>query len=176
MGVEYFEFEALPGRRAFRCEKRQATITTDSCADLWRNAQDRACHERFLSCRGCQIGALHAGVAEATLSPLYASPTCARCHSGAMRLIRGHLCVSCANRQYEYRKGRNARGDVPVRHPTLHRAAVLYRSGGQVKRLARDDVADPIELVVAALRDEPRQVTFAMVPTRPRMAQAGLFA
>ena len=131
---------------------------------MWTEGNRKGCDYRFWLCRGCQIGAQHAGVGDATLSPLYATPICARCHRGATRLIGGHLCVSCQNRQYEYKKGKNARGNAPVMHPTLYRIAIRYRTNGRIKTLARDDVADSVELVVAALRDEPKQVTFGMMP------------
>ena len=128
-----------------------------------------------MGCRGCQIGAMHAGVAEATLSPLYASQICARCNSGGLRLIGGHLCVSCYNREREWILGRNARGRAPVAHPKLHRLSVCYRTGGRVKVLEKPYCAGVDELVIAALRDEPKQVTFGPVPRRSPLPQLELF-
>jgi hypothetical protein len=114
---------------------------------------DRSTVSRWVTGKARISRAHHAGVGDATLSPLFATPICARCERGATRLIHGHLCVSCMNRQYEYRKGANARGNAPVTHPSLHQAAIRYRAGGRIKTLRRDDVANPSELVIAALRD-----------------------
>ena len=160
----------------FRCEKRRASMSSSSCAKLWHEGNRKGCADRFWLCKGCNIGALHAGVGDATMSPLYASPICARCGTGATRLIGGHLCVSCQNRQYEYKKGRNARGNAPVTHPTLYRISIRYMVGGQVKTKTRDDSVSSAELIVGALRDEPKQVTFGMLSPRPPLPQLELFA
>lgn len=143
---------------------------------MWLEGNRKSCDDRFLLCRGCAIGAQHAGVGDATLSPLYATSICARCGSGATRLIHGHLCVSCANRQYEYKKGRNARGNAPVTHPTLYRISIRYMAGGKVKTKTRDDAVSSLELIIGALRDEPKQVTFGMLSPRSPLPQLELFA
>ena len=174
--IDYFELPELPGKRMFRCEKRKATIGVDACSSMWAAGHQKDAHERLWLCRGCSIGAQHAGVSDATLSPLYAAPICARCGCGSTRLIGGHVCVSCKNREYEYLKGRNARGNAPVTHPPLHRLSIRYRTGGRVKTLERCNVVDSLELVVAALRDEPKQVTFTISPPpRSPMPQLELF-
>lgn len=174
--IQYFELPELPGRKMFRCEKRQATIGVEPCASMWKSGHAKGAHERFWLCQGCPTGAVHAGVAEASLSPLYAKTICERCHRGATRLIHGHKCVSCYNREREYLLGRNARGNAPVTHPRLYRLSLRYRAGGVVKTTVRERVADPLELVVAALRDEAKQVTFAMMPPRSPLPQMELFA
>lgn len=173
--IEYFELPEMPGKPMFRCEKRRANLLTSSCSKLWVEGNRKGCDDRFWLCKGCSIGAHHAGVGDSTLSPLFATSICARCGSGATRLIGGHLCVSCQNRQYEYIKGRNARGNAPVTHPTLYRLAIRYRAGGQVKTLDKPNVVDTMELVVAALRDEPKQVTFAPMTPRSPLPQMELF-
>lgn len=157
---EYFEIPELPGRRMFNCDARRAMLQVETCASMWRSGHAKGAHERFWRCRGCQVGARHAGAAEATLSPIYALSICGRCNMGATRLIHGHLCVSCYNREREYLKGRNAKGNRPVMHPDLHRLSIRYRTGGEVKTLTIAHAVDTSELVVAALRDEPKQVTF----------------
>lgn len=162
--IEYFEIPELPGQKMFRCEKRKASIRLTLCATMWTEGNRKSCDDRYWLCRGCSIGAQHAGVGDATMSPLYATPICGRCGSGATRLIGGHLCVSCYNRSREWIKGRNARGNAPITHPDLHRIAIRYLAGGKPKTLARDHVVSSAELVVAALRDEPKQVTFGMMP------------
>src|SRR5574343_988076 len=108
--VDYFELPELPGRQMFRCERRSATLQAQNCASMWRQANDRGAPERLDICKNCPLGASHAGVNEISLSPLRGASVCARCHQGTTRLIRGHLCVSCANRFYERLKGKNAKG------------------------------------------------------------------
>jgi len=174
--IDYFEIPEMPGKPMFRCEKRRASLLASSCKSMWQEGNRKVCDDRFLLCRGCQIGAIHAGVGDATLSPLYATPTCARCGTGGMRLIGGHICVSCYNRSAEYKKGRNARGSAPINHPILYRIAIRYMAGGQVKTKTRDDAASSLELIVGALRDEPKQVTFGMLSPRSPMPQMELFA
>lgn len=175
--IQYFEIPEMPGKKMFRCEKRRASLLASSCSAMWTEGNRKSCDDRYWLCKGCSIGAQHAGVGDSTLSPLYATSTCARCGSGAMRLIGGHVCVSCKNREYEYLKGRNARGNAPITHPTLHQLAIRYRSGGRVKTLRRANVVSTMELVIAALRDEPKQVTFAMLPPqRSPLPQMELFA
>lgn len=144
---------------------------------MWTNGAIKNSDERYWLCRGCPVGAQHAGVGDATLSPLYATAVCARCGCGATRLVGGHLCISCKNREYEYVKGRNARGNVPVTHPLLHRLSLRYWTGGRAKTLTKGNAVDSLELVVAALRDEPKQVTFTMSPPpRSPLPQMELFA
>jgi hypothetical protein len=174
--MEYFELPELPGKPMFKCDRLRASLQVSACSRSWSEAQRKGAPERFGQCRGCQIGAKHAGVAEATLSPIFAMRICARCHSGATRLICGHVCVSCYNRQREYLIGRNARGSKPITHPILHRLAVRYRTGGRLKTLRKANVVNTLELIVAALRDEPKQVTFSMLSPRSPLPQMELFA
>jgi hypothetical protein len=174
--IQYFEIPELPGKPMFRCEKRRAIIMLERCSTMWQEGNRKNCDDRFWLCRGCQIGAKHAGVGDATLSPLYASSICARCGTSSMRLIHGHLCVSCYNRAAEYKKGKNARGNAPVTHPTLYRISLRYMAGSQVKTKTRDDAASSLELVIGALRDEPKQVTFGMLSPRSPLPQMELFA
>ena len=172
--TDYFELPEMPGRQMFRCDKRQATLQVSSCAGMWSVANDRNAPERLDQCRNCSLGAKHAGVGEISLCPLRGSSICARCHQGTTRLIRKHLCVSCANREYEYRKGRNARGTAPVTHPPLAPIEIRFLAGDQVSRSAIDAVS-MTELVVAALRDSSKQVTFGFFANGPKVPQQDLF-
>jgi len=176
MQVEYFEIKEMPGEKFFRCEKRMATIRICVCTAMWTSASAKDAPESHLMCRGCRIGAKHAGCEEATLSPLFGKHVCGRCGVGSTRLIHGHLCPSCYNREREWVLGRNARGNAPTTLPALHRLAVRYRSGGQVKTLQRTRALDPLELITAVLRDEPKQSTFGFAAARPALPQQELFA
>lgn len=175
MEVEYFEIPEMPGKPMFRCEKMSATISLYSCKSMWEHTHKKVGTDKWWQCKGCSIGAKHAGVGDATLSEIYGSPICARCERGTTRLIGGHVCVSCKNREYEYRKGRNARGNAPVTHPELHKVSIRYAAGGRIKTLTRDDVADRKELVIAVLRDESKQATFGMLSLVSPLPQLELF-
>ncbi len=83
-------------------------------------------------------------------------------------MVRQHLCVSCANREYEYLKGRNGRGTVPVRHPELGRYALHYRSGTKAAVAMRERVTGFGELMLAVLRDDPKYAAFAFHPVGVR--------
>ncbi|MEX3934834.1 hypothetical protein AB4Y32_24105 [Paraburkholderia phymatum] len=187
MAVEYFEIDLMPGRRFFRCEPLRASISTDECERRWRagnmlaevTAEKRAglggsidadfaqteASTRCLVCKGCGLGARHAGVPDANPSLLRGQSVCARCHRGATRLIGRRICISCYNRQRELFVGKNSKGTKPVKLAALDRRQITYVTAGEVKTLALERSADMDELVVSVLRDEPHSVRF--IPTLP---------
>lgn len=162
-GVEYFESGLMPGRPMFRCTRMSASLQVSSCAQMWRdaNASGQA-SERLFQCRGCPVGAVHSGKADPTFHPLRGTTTCSRCHRGDMRLIGGNICVGCKNREYEWLKGRNAKGKFPARHPALDRRRLAFMRGGRPGVLVRELTASPMELVVELLRDSTQRVVFGL--------------
>ncbi|WP_407122184.1 hypothetical protein [Bradyrhizobium sp. STM 3561] len=156
----YFDMPELPGRLYFACGPLRATLEIDACADNWRRANiDRDISR--LKCRGCQIGAEHAGERGANTHPLRGTTTCGRCHRGASRLIHGHLCVSCFNRERELIKGRNGKGTPPIKLARLDPRSVTYqRADRTVHTRAIDRTVDMEEVLVAVLRDEQQAVRF----------------
>lgn len=159
MSVEYFESPLLPGRTMFRCDRLSASLQVSACSSMWAEANaSGAVPERLFRCRQCPLGAAHAGVADANMSPLRGSGICSRCHRADLRLIGGNVCVGCKNREYECIKGRNAKGRVPVKHAPLARRLVRYRAGGEVRVLARAHTTCTDELVVELLRDSAKRV------------------
>jgi len=94
-------------RRFFDCSRLHAGLTTSACSEMWRAANEGR-SERYTACRSCFVGATHAGVSNASRSPIRGALVCARCARGATRLIHRNLCVSCFNREREMIKGRNA--------------------------------------------------------------------
>lgn len=172
--VEYFTLAELPDKPMIRCERLKATLQVTACSARWTEANAKGASERLDLCKNCQLGAKHAGAGEISLSPLRGMSICARCHQGATRMIGGHLCPSCYNRELEVRKGRNAKGSKPMKHPPLLRFEVRYQAGGQVERMAREAVSSE-ELVIAVLRDTSKQVTFAFNARRPQLPQGDLF-
>lgn len=172
--VTYFTIEAAPGQQFFRCEPQRATLSTNSCAGMWREGNHMGLEKRA-TCKRCEIGAMHAGEALASLSPLKGSLTCARCHRPALRLIHGHVCVSCKNREYELVKGCNAKGTRPVKLRALEPRRIWFIAGTVLTHLAMPRTIDRAELIVAALRDSSDRVRFAFKPTAPRLVQERLF-
>lgn len=175
MAVDYFENPLLPGRKMFRCERLSASLQVSACAGMWTEANAAgAVPERLFRCRQCPLGAQHAGVGDANMSALRGTPICSRCHRTDLRLIGGNVCVSCTNRQYEWIKGRNAKGKAPVKHPDLVRRTVRYVAGGEVKVLSRPLTASTDELVVELLRDSPKRVVIARAWGGGRVMRQGV--
>lgn len=173
--VDYFRMDGVPGKLYFRCDRMRATLSTSSCADMWRR-EDEDNDGTHAACRLCPLGALHAGEVAASMSPLKGTLTCARCHRVAGRLIGGMLCVSCQNRQYEVLKGRNAKGTAPVKHALLQARRIRFMQGGEHRALALRHTVDTDELIVAALRDSRQRVTFGLsIPTPAAVRQARLW-
>lgn len=79
-----------------------------------------------------------------------------------MRLIGGNVCVSCKNREYEWVKGKNARGKAPVSHPVLERRRVCVRRGDRVVCVDRALSSSTLELVVEVLRDSSTRAVFGL--------------
>jgi hypothetical protein len=170
MTVDYFTRPEVPGRNYFRCERMRATISTEACAGFWRGSNGGGHCERD-TCLRCPIGAMHAGEAQASTSPLRLAPICARCHRPSSRLIGGMRCVSCYNRERELLRGRNAKGTAPVKLTCLARRRVRYMAGDEPCSLVVQHSLDTDELVVAALRDSSNRVRFgfgAAVPLAVR--------
>ncbi|MGY3551177.1 hypothetical protein [Bradyrhizobium sp. USDA 4469] len=158
----YFEMPELPGRRYFACAPLRCTLSVDACVANWRTSDEAGMVGGNVQCKHCSVGARHAGGADANTSPLRGTLTCARCHRGAMRLIRGMICVSCYNREREALQGRNGKGNAPVQLTAemLGRRSVTYQAGGEVRTKVVERALDTVEVMVAALRDEKQAPRF----------------
>lgn len=166
-GVVYSTSELIPGATVFRCERMTATLQVSSCARMWADARDgKGMNDR---CRGCSVGAAHNGSPDPSTSPICGRPVCARCGGQGQRLIGRNVCVSCKNREYEWLKGRNAKGKPPACHPTLERRRVVYRCGSSVRVLQRELTASTGELVIELLRDSPTRVAIGFGVGRVRV-------
>ena len=158
-GVEYFELpDLMPGRPMFRCVRLSASLQVSRCSAMWALANEAA--DSGSSCLGCKVGAAHAGVGDPSQHWLRGSGACSRCHRTDLRLIGGNVCVGCKNREYEWVKGRNAKGKFPAFHPTLAPRCVVVSVGGKTQRVARSLTASTTELVVELLRDRSGRVLF----------------
>jgi hypothetical protein len=155
--LDYFQIPEMPGIDRFACTRLHATLPVSACAAMWRQANEKAC-DRHITCRGCPLGAGHAGIPNASLSPIFGVLVCGRCHAGATRLVCGSLCVSCKNREYEIVRGRNARGQYPSRLPPLAARALPYWSDGRPQWIRKERTVSTTGLIVDLLRDARHQV------------------
>src|SRR6266481_2000895 len=115
-GISYSEIPGAPGQ-FFTCAAYRAKLSTSACARRWRQAQTARGYaaDQIEKCRGCPIGAQHAGEKTVRYSMLFDSPICPRWGRGSTRrLVGGHRCISCFNREREYIRGKNAKGSKPV--------------------------------------------------------------
>ncbi len=120
--IEYLQW--VPGKRHFACERIHGTLSTDDCAARHRQALARGEDaDFFTACRHCPIGAQHleqtgsSDVRDASLPTILpdSGGHCLRCGRCEVRIVvSSGLCVSCANRAAEYRRGRNAKGSTPI--------------------------------------------------------------
>lgn len=130
---------------------------------MWTAANTRNSELRR-QCRGCELGASHVGEPEANLCDIHNVRICARCRREASRLIWGNLCVSCQNRQYEFVRGKNARGKPLIKLAPLEARRITYREGGSAVRVRRAGLSASVdELVVGTLRDAAKRVTFGFI-------------
>lgn len=114
----------------FVCDRHQSLrLTPGACASSWKFAKTLPADSSLSAtkCKGCHVGARNAGErVEESLEVDQLDKLCARCGRGAKKMVYGKICVSCANRQYEFIKGKNARGNRPTGIPYLvSRAARL---------------------------------------------------
>lgn len=187
-GVEYASSDIAPGLRMFGCSRLGATLSTGGCAARWREAKDPPKRRRsvessggadldhFSACRGCPIGADHAGEDFIEYSGLYGSSTCPRCRNGTTRMIGGRICVSCYNRVREVAVGKNARGNAPSKIQPL--CDVQFRAiiNDQSKVIRAFGVIDAIEPAIHTLRTTPGKASFAYAAPTIHILQADLFA
>lgn len=149
----------VPGQQHFECSRLCGSVSTEWCAQQWREVSAlpaNTWHPRWVSCGKCEIGAIHAGVAPDKRPPVISEMrVCLRCLRDERRIIHGCLCVSCYNRQREYRAGRNAKGNRPVKHPVLSdvRLATVRLADGSRSEVTVGGCASLLEAVLRALRD-----------------------
>lgn len=158
--IKYFAMESCSGE-FFACSRLSATLSSASCAGMWRHANLEKESYRHEKCKGCQIGAFHAGEKEMSSSKLMGKKICARCHKLSRRFVRNDICISCYNRQQEWVKGRNARGTTPIKQKPLYPGNVPYLVAGKEMHIAKVDLVEStVELVTKILRDNRKEVMF----------------
>lgn len=159
---EYRANDLTPGQRYFDCHNLRATISTGACAQRWRAAVAGS------ACCGCTLGRLHNADhhPEATISTpqrRHGDGPCLRCGRMGLRIIKQTgICVSCAAREAEWRKGRNSKGTPPIRFVPLHEVEIAERApDGRVRRrlVLALDMAEALGRVVRDLPQGARVVT-----------------
>lgn len=108
---QYFPAEGAEHIRLFRCEPLRASLTPASCAKRYAEQMDYPCAD-------CAVGALHAArlgfrVTRDRTRAAHTRPCC-RCRRHEFRLIGSRLCISCWNREREWKVGRNRKGGRPT--------------------------------------------------------------
>ena len=157
MKVEYFTIDGAPGKY-FMCAPYKASLSVTGCAGLYK--AEKGVHAgNHMHCRGCPIGAHHAGEAPVSAPGLFGSLICPRCHRGSTRLVRG-VCMSCVNRQYETVRGVNARGRPPSRLTPLAPMSMTVMEDGRVVVIDVDLSSGHIEVILRALRSRPAARSF----------------
>ncbi|HET7674633.1 MAG TPA: hypothetical protein VFL54_03830 [Gammaproteobacteria bacterium] len=136
-----------------------------SCAAMWQKATHAKPEDRLFPCRGCEIGARHAGHdPDEACGRLPAESICARCHRQPRRFVYGRICVSCFNRQQEWLKGRNAKGRPPMFLPALSTVRLAYMERGARHAVAVDHVANPLEAVLSIVHQAGKRMAFTRSP------------
>jgi hypothetical protein len=145
-------------------------LTPAACAASWHRARRNAEADqiRLAPCINCPVGAGHAGVrirpAAPVQQPASTGLSCVRCGRGGRRLIGGLRCVSCDNREREYRNGKNAKGGPPSQYRPLFGCVIgAITDAGAVRPLAVDWIASPIEALLTVAR-ATGSVHFGRVP------------
>lgn len=100
-----------------------------SCANQHKAAQTKDWRYRLPHCVDCQIGAKNAGLDVG--APFQKRAICLRCGSGAGRMVfGGRFCMSCYNREREWRIGMNAKGGQPREYKPLARFVYVCPANG----------------------------------------------
>lgn len=152
MKIDYFTIDGAPGKY-FMCGPYKASMSVSSCASMYR--AEKGVHAgRHMHCRGCPIGAFHAGEKPVASRGLFGSLICPRCQRGASRLVTG-VCVSCVNRQYEVVRGVNAKGRAPVRLLPLAPMEMALREDSRIVVAMVPLSSSRVEVILRALRSRP---------------------
>lgn len=156
----------------FLCPRQPGALVLSptACATLWQRGRTAQCDSAAWLCRGCPLGAQHAGVAVAPTPVPTPGQWCVRCGRADLRLIAvSGLCVSCYNREREVRRGRDRRGHAPATVTRVVPITVLV-DGRSVERPA----ASLVEVALWAASRAPGAILGRPVPLAPGV-QPGLW-
>src|SRR5574343_1497278 len=136
----------------FACHRHSGklTLTPGACASMWRRGKAARPFDSVWACKGCAVGAGHAGEPESASPAVAPDTVCVRCGSIGRRMIRSQgICVSCYNREREIAVGKDRRGKPPVR-PAQVPIMAIEVNGQPAARQA----AGLTELILWALRKQ----------------------
>lgn len=171
--VRYRTIEGVPGRY-FDCPRNLGMLSTTACARAYQEAMspDFLREGRRITCRGCPVGAQHAGVASGpAVSRFLGSSMCARHQGDGGRLIRGSICVSCYNREREWKIGKNAKGAKPVHARPIGGVALALVAGGRSRVALVGNVTGVVEAAIQILRTAREPVSFGWGRARPKFKE-----
>lgn len=89
-----------------------------ACATRWRNAQNLEPWNDGYQCRGCPVGATHAGCPPPP-TPDPNRRRCSWCGGHGRLVLHGSSCVDCYNRTSEIARATGRRGKAPMHFPLL---------------------------------------------------------
>ncbi len=117
--MQLFQCPRIPGK---------LNLSDVSCANQHKAAQTKEWKFRLPYCVECPIGAKNAGVEVG--APFQKKMVCVRCGAGAGRMVMGRFCMSCYNREREWRIGKNAKGVEPRDYRPLARFVYVSPANG----------------------------------------------
>jgi hypothetical protein len=107
--------------KLFTCPKNPnvTRLTKNTCACLWRRMQRVEWESNpNWRCRTCEVGQENAGVKVSAPQPGQSKkcPRCGKHRNFGRRAYRGEgICTGCFNRAVEVFRGKNAKGNPPVK-------------------------------------------------------------
>lgn len=110
----------------FQCPRHPGglRLLPGACAASWRRGTTAKPWDAAYRCRGCAVGAEHAGE---VAQPAPVPARCCWCERPGQRLIWGVFCISCANRFLECVRGKDRRGNRPGLAGRLRTFTVVFR-------------------------------------------------
>lgn len=144
-------------------------LTREACAKQYQAGKKTKPWDRLYLCKGCALGAEHAGEAPAPAQPK--ERECLRCGATGRRLVRNQICVSCYNRERELLTGRYRRRSPP-RNLALSEHEIHLAGGFQPEVVL---AASSVEALLWAARAHPGQPIVAASRTH-RLSWSALCA
>lgn len=152
------------------------TLSTAGCSRLWKSAQAAPPKpwEGKAHCRGCPIGARHAGEAQddTKFAAEAWSRICPRCTKVTDRMIQERLCIGCYNRDLEAAKGRNAKGGRPRLCDILHASTLAVAREGRVGDVTMLRVTGRVEVMLRLAQRTEKPIAFGVPRFTPPTAGA----
>ena len=169
MTIELFQCPNIPGN---------LSLTKNSCAAQWQKALTTKPEKggSLYECRGCELGAKHAGVENVTFrKPSSIDRICTRCHKPTSKFLYKRICISCYNRGLEVLKGKNARGTRPVKHGDLVAIRLAYIVKGVTMVVLIENVTSRLEAEMAVIKSSSESVVFVHSVDVVKSQQVSLF-